>query len=109
MFIWTNVDGDFSCWECKSLISLEGAPKEVGGDFSCMGCLSLTSLKGAPKEVGREFNCSGCRSLKSLKGLPSSIGGSLYLPKIDSLFDEIGKEIISKTSVKGDPCVVPIY
>ena len=62
-----------------------------------------------PNKIGGDFDCSNCKSLKSLKGLPSSIGGSLYLPKIDSLFDEIGKKIISQTSVKGDPCVVPIY
>jgi hypothetical protein len=32
---------DFSCANCTSLISLEGAPSSIGGDFSCYGCTSL--------------------------------------------------------------------
>ena len=59
-FIWTNIKGDFICSNCKSLTSLEGAPKEVGGDFSCFNCNSLTSLEGAPKEIGGHFRCTKC-------------------------------------------------
>ena len=58
------VDWDFDCSYCSSLVSLEGAPKEVGGSFYCNGCESLTSLKGAPKEVGGWFDCSNCSILK---------------------------------------------
>ena len=45
------IKNDFSCSDCTSLTSLEGAPKEVGKDFYCSGCTSLTSLEGAPKEL----------------------------------------------------------
>ena len=100
--------GDFFCRYCDSLKSLKGAPKYLSGEFNCSGCKNLESLEGVPDKIYGDFDCSNCKSLKSLKGLPSSIEGSLYLPKIDSLFDEIGREIISKTHVKGDPCVVPI-
>ena len=37
-FIWTSIKGDFICSNCKSLTSLEGAPKEVGGVFCCAAC-----------------------------------------------------------------------
>ena len=52
------IKNDFSCSNCNSLTSLEGAPKEVGRDFSCNYCTSLTSLEGAPQKVGRYFNIS---------------------------------------------------
>ena len=100
--------GGFYCIGCDSLTTLEGSPKYLSGEFNCSDCIKLESLEGVPNKIYSDFDCSGCKSLKSLKGLPSSIEGSLYLPKIDSLFDEIGKEIISKIRVKGRPCVVPI-
>ena len=75
LFIWTTVGGDFSCWECELLTSLEGAPKEVGGDFSCICCNSLTSLEGSPEKVGGNFSCNYCDSLTSLKGAPKEVGG----------------------------------
>lgn len=103
-----KIAGDFFCRYCNSLTTLEGAPKYLSGEFNCSGCIKLESLEGVPNKIYGDFDCSGCKSLKSLKGLPSYIEGSLYLPKIDSLFDEIGKEIISKIRVKGRPCVVPI-
>jgi hypothetical protein len=124
-----TVWGGFYCGNCTKLTSLEGAPKRIVGDFNCQGthitsidhkfeaitggfncrnCSYLTSLEGIPDKIYGDFDCSNCKSLKSLKGLPSHVEGSLYLPKIDSLFDEVGREIISKTHVKGDPCVVPI-
>jgi hypothetical protein len=103
-----KVAGDFLCRYCDSLKTLKGAPKYLSGEFNCSGCSKLESLEGVPDKIYGDFDCSNCKSLKSLKGLPSHIEGSLYLPKIDSLFDEIGKEIISKIHVKGDPCVVPI-
>lgn len=103
-----KVAGDFLCGNCNSLKSLKGAPKYLSGEFSCSNCGKLESLEGVPNKIYGDFDCSGCKSLKSLKGLPSHIEGSLYLPKIDSLFDEIGAEIISKIHVKGRACVVPI-
>ena len=38
LFIWANIKGDFTCSNCNSLTSLEGAPKEVGGGFYCIKC-----------------------------------------------------------------------
>ena len=72
------IKNDFSCPNCNSLTSLEGAPKEVGGDFICSICTSLTSLEGAPQKVGRDFDCSGCTSLTSLEGAPKEVGGYFY-------------------------------
>ena len=91
-FIWTNVSREFNCWGCKSLTSLEGAPKEVGGDFICWGCKSLTSLEGAPEKVGGNFSCNNCASLTSLKGAPKNVGGDFNCYCCDSL-----------TSLKGAP------
>ena len=62
VFIWNNIGRNFNCWGCKSLTSLEGAPKKVGGDFNCFGCHSLKSLEGIPKEIGRTFCCVDCGS-----------------------------------------------
>jgi hypothetical protein len=103
-----NIAGNFNCRYCDSLKSLKGAPKYISGNFNCADCHNLESLEGAPKKIYGDFDCGFCKSLKSLKGLPSSIQGSLYLPKIDSLFDEIGEEIISKTRVKQRAYVIPI-
>lgn len=103
-----KVYGEFNCRYCDSLTSLKGAPGYVSDNFDCADCKNLESLEGAPDKIYGNFDCGYCKSLKSLKGLPSSIGGSLYLPKIDSLFDDIGAEIISKTSVKRRAYVIPI-
>ena len=105
-FIWTTVDGDFDCSDCKSLKSLEGAPKEVenfsctnctslkslegapkevGGSFFCKYCNLLTSLEGAPKEVGKDFHCRYCNSLKSLQGAPKEVGGNFSCTNCTSL------------------------
>ena len=73
-FPFGKVKGDFGCWNCKSLISLEGAPKEVGGFFNCTDCENLTSLEGAPKEVGGHFSCYNCENLTSLEGAPEKVG-----------------------------------
>ena len=54
-FKFGRVDGDFDCYKCTSLTSLEGAPQEVGGNFYCRNCPSLTSLEGAPKKIGGKF------------------------------------------------------
>jgi hypothetical protein len=72
---FANVKGNFDCRECHKLVSLEGAPREVGGFFSCSHCKNLTSLKGAPREVGGYFKCEGCDNLTSLEGAPQSVEG----------------------------------
>ena len=74
-----EVSEGFSCAFCESLISLEGAPEEVWGDFACSQCQSLQSLKGAPIYVHRDFTCAGCDSLTSLKGAPKKVGGEIYV------------------------------
>ena len=61
MFIWTTVKESFICVNCNSLISLNGAPKEVGGTFICSGCDYLESLKGSPEKVGGYFECRFCK------------------------------------------------
>ena len=72
MFVWGTIDDGFDCSYCRSLTSLEGAPKKVGGVFDCFSCASLTTLKGAPKEVG-SFRCYACQSLTSLEGAPEKV------------------------------------
>ena len=91
-FKFGRVDGDFSCADCTSLTSLEGAPKKVGGTFSCYKCTSLTSLKGGPQEVGGSFSCADCTSLTSLEGSPQKVSGHFYCDVCPSL-----------TSLKGAP------
>ena len=92
LFIWTNIKGDFTCSNCNSLTSLEGAPKEVKGDFICSDCNSLKSLEGAPKEVRGDFNCFNCNLLISLEGAPEEVGGDFFCSNCTSL-----------TSLKGAP------
>ena len=70
-----EVGGWFSCPNNK-LTSLEGAPQKVGGDFNCSNN-KLTSLKGAPKTVGWTFDCSE-NQLTSLEGAPQKVGGDFY-------------------------------
>ena len=67
------VKRDFNC-ELNQLISLRGAPREVGRDFYC-SLNELTSLEGAPKKVGGDFDCFR-NNLTSLKGCPREIGGN---------------------------------
>ena len=67
-----KVTGYFDCSEL-ALVSLKGAPQEVGGSFRCSGNY-LTSLEGAPKIVGGEFSCS-YNQLTSLEGAPKEVGG----------------------------------
>ena len=78
LFRWGRVGKAFSCINCESLKSLEGAPKWVGGYFNCSGCKNITSLEGSPKKVGSDFYCSFCNKLESLKGSPKKIIWSFY-------------------------------
>ena len=75
-FVWGKVKGAFYCVYCSNLISLEGAPKEVGGNFTCTRCTKIESLEGAPEYVGGSFNCFMCYNLISLKGAPKEVGGT---------------------------------
>ena len=68
----------FDCSGCKSLKTLKGAPEKVGWSFDCSKCDLLTSLEGAPKEVEENFDCSNCKSLKTLEGAPKKVGDRFY-------------------------------
>jgi hypothetical protein len=35
----------------SNIISLKGAPKEVGGDFCCVSCPNLNTYEDAPQKV----------------------------------------------------------
>ena len=94
-----EVRGSFDCHNCTSLTSLEDAPKEVGGSFDCYNCISLTSLEGAPKEVGGTFNCSYCTSLTSLKGAPKKVGKNFYCVGSKGRFTK--EEVQNIAQVKG--------
>ena len=84
-FEWGEVKGYFSCSYCKSLTSLQGAPKKVGEDFDCRKCTSLKSLQGAPEKVGRSFYCSICTLLKDLTGAPEKVGRNFDCSYCESL------------------------
>ena len=113
-FVFGEVRGDFRCYYCRDLTSLEGSPEKVGMNFSCEACNSLTSLKGAPKEVGGRFDCSYCNALISLEGVPKEVGGSFDCSYCNALISLEGapKEVggrfdcrgcQSLTSLKGAP------
>ena len=99
MFIWSTVDGYFDCNYCRSLKSLEGAPKEVGKGFRCSNCNSLKSLEGAPEKVGWGFYCHSCNSLKSLEGAPKEVGRSFHCYDCAGKFTE--NDIKKISNVKG--------
>ena len=86
-----KITGYFNCSNLD-LVSLKGAPKEVGGDFRC-GSNQLTSLKGAPQIVGGGFYCN-INQLTSLKGTPIEVGES-FICSYNQL-----------TSLKGAPQIV---
>jgi len=70
-----TVSGSFEC-KYNHIVSLEGAPKEVGGHFFC-SYNQLSSLSGSPRGVGGNFNCDNNR-LTSLQGAPREVGGDFY-------------------------------
>ena len=104
-----KVTVDFSCSDL-GLISLEGAPQEVGGDFDC-SYNQLTSLKGAPTEVDGSFNCYE-NQLTSLEGAPIEVGKHFIcsnnkLTSLEGAPIEVGKHFICSnnklTSLEGAP------
>ena len=94
-----EVGGFFDCSHCKQLKSLKGSPEEIDGDFYCFNCDSLTSLEGAPNNIGCDFSCNYCKSLKTLKGAPKEVGGNFCcsgcksLVSVDDAPNKIGKYI----------------
>lgn len=98
MFEWKEIKGDFSCYKCTSLKSLEGAPKKVGYSFDCCECINLRSLVGAPEKVEGNFNCARCTSLKTLDGAPKVVGEDFYCYDCKSLDSIVG----APQKVEGD-------
>ena len=70
-----KITGNFYC-SSLDLVSLKGAPQEVGGTFDC-SYNQLTSLKGAPQTVNRDFNCSW-NQITSLEGAPTEVGEDFW-------------------------------
>jgi hypothetical protein len=70
-----KVTGSFYCLNTQ-LITLEGAPKEIGGGFNCDNN-QLITLEGAPKWVGGGFYCYH-NQLITLEGAPKWVGGDFY-------------------------------
>ncbi len=108
------VKGDFNCSDCRELVSLEGAPREVKGNFNCGGCKSLDSLEDAPQWVGGRFECDSCTSLKTLKGGPLNVGRDFscrwcyFLTSLEGAPESVGWEfdcrnIIKLETLKGVP------
>jgi hypothetical protein len=64
-----NLVGDFDCYRCINLTSLEGCPDVVRGTFFLTNCQSLKTLKNAPKKVN-SFNANFCHGLTSLEFCP---------------------------------------
>ena len=104
-----KITGNFDCSELD-LISLKGAPQEVGGNFKCSKN-RLTSLKGAPQIVGGAFNCFR-NQLTSLEGAPQKVGKGFYcsynyLTSLEGAPTEVGRHFWCNnnqlTSLKGAP------
>lgn len=66
------VTGSFECFDC-GLVSLAGAPREVGEGFDC-STNKLRSLVGGPISVKEWYLCKG-NDLENLKGAPQICGG----------------------------------
>ena len=71
-----KVSGIFTCSN-NQLISLEGAPKEVGEGFYCSRN-KLTNLIGGPEYVGGSFWAIE-NNLTTLQGGPKEVGGEWFL------------------------------
>lgn len=55
---------------------------KVGESFDCGNCTNLITLKGAPSEVGVGFYCADCYKLSLNDDIPESIRGKIK----DTLF-----------------------
>ncbi len=83
--------GNFNCYN-SGLVSLEGAPQEVGGNFNC-GHNDLDSLKGGPLKVGGGFYCN-YNGLVSLEGAPKEVGEDFFCQDNDLDSLELSPEIV---------------
>lgn len=93
-----RIKGNFSCRQCKNLISLDGSPEFIEGDFIADGCISLKNLNGGPKIVFGNYSITDCEKVSSLDGIAEKIGISLYL---ENTLVKISEDDIRKiTSIK---------
>ena len=104
-----KITGYFDCSDLD-LVSLKGAPTEVGGSFWCSRN-QLTSLEGAPQIVGKNFDCNN-NHLTSLEGAPQTVGKDFrcsenQLTSLEGAPTEIGENFNCSgnqlTSLKGAP------
>ena len=104
-----KITGIFDCSKLD-LISLKGAPQEVGLNFYCNNN-RLTSLKGAPQIVKKNFYCS-YNQLTSLEGAPQTVGGGFKCNTNKLISLEGAPQIVNEyffcsenqlTSLKGAP------
>ena len=107
-----KITGAFDCSRLD-LISLKGAPIEVGESFYCFGN-KLTSLEGAPQIVKKNFYCS-YNQLTSLEGAPIEVGRSFechnnQLTSLEGAPTEVGRNFECQynqlTSLEGAPQTV---
>ena len=107
-----KITGAFDCSRLD-LISLKGAPQEVGESFYCFGN-KLTSLEGAPQIVKKNFYCS-YNQLTSLEGAPIEVGRSFechnnQLTSLEGAPTEVGRNFECQynqlTSLEGAPQTV---
>jgi hypothetical protein len=107
-----RVSSDFECRQNK-LITLEGAPQEVGGNFDCRAN-KLTSIEGAPQVVKGDFKCSS-NKITSLEGAPQEVRGNFecmsnQLTSLEGSPREVGGNFDCDfnriTSLEGSPQVV---
>jgi hypothetical protein len=76
-----NVIGSIDCSDTgiTDLRGISGLIEKIWGNFDCYGCKELVSIEGGPLYVTGQFDCSGCLKLESLRGGPQHIGGSIYI------------------------------
>ena len=104
-----KVSGIFNC-NNNRLITLKGAPREVGKGFCC-NYNQLKDLKGAPQKVKGKFECNN-NELETLKGAQVEVGTNFdcmfnYLKDLEGAPVRIGGHFICAgnklTSLKGAP------
>lgn len=60
------IKGNFDCSNLASLVNFQNGPVEVTKDLICNKCNQLVSLEGAPTNIGGNFDLTGCYNLMSL-------------------------------------------
>jgi hypothetical protein len=87
-----KVTGYFTC-SGNQLVSLKGAPREVGLELHCAFNRKMTTLEGSPVKIGDDFQSKYCE-LINLVGGPTVVLGN---------YDVMGNNL---TSLEGAPVVL---